>query len=427
LMRFLPRPHQRHSYALIRDIIESWRRTFAAPQLLADEDPSLGLAALFDLLMSALYASLLFPEAGAESPDRQVIAHRYPSGETWQYFPYLWLCPACISAGVPATEAYLPESRLEKGRRYPRPKFLARPAGRMIGDLGALAIYMIMEDIVGQGAHFSTGGGHRGEFDIVISTGSRLILGEIKASPLVAYPIAARLAPGQETTEHAWSTLRESDQWALFLGAQPEDSKRNLLLSSPTEPGIWPFEDVRQFVQDRETVEDLFATWLLHFNGYRQFNSEDPRTRWHRFGCGNIETRESGTRMQLRIDNTKTLPGIDRTDDIKKGLAQVLLFARLKHGCRANAVKTALFGNLYAETHHEHYIKPLASARLLWSDDSEPQWLFDAIIALSRNIINDPAMETIFPLRNSPYSSDDLRASDLEAILESDDDDDDAT
>lgn len=129
----------------------------------------------------------------------------------------------------------------------------------------------------------------------------------------------------------------------------------------------------------------------------------------------------------MRIDNTKTLPGIDRTDDIKKGLAQVLLFARLKRGCRANAVKTALFGNLYAETHHEHYVKPLASARLLWSDDSEPQWLFDAIIALSRNIINDAAMETMFPLRNSPYSSDDLRASDLEAILESADNDDDAT
>lgn len=252
---------------LIRDIIQFWRRTFAASPLLAGEDPSLGLAALFDLLMSALYASLLFPEAGTESPGRQVIAHRYPSGETWQYFPYLWMCPACISEGVPAAKAYLPGSELKKGKRYPQAKFLARPAGRMIGDLGALVIYMIMKDVAEKGAHFSTGGGHRGEFDIVISTGSRLILGEIKASPLVAYPIAARLAPGQEITEHAWNAPHDSDQWAMFLGAQPDDSKRNLLLSDPTKPGIWPFEDIRQFVQDRQTVEDLFATWRLHFNG----------------------------------------------------------------------------------------------------------------------------------------------------------------
>lgn len=424
LMRFLPWPHQAHSYALIRDIIQSWRRTFSASPLLVAEDPSLGLAALFDLLMSALYASLLFPAAGTNSSGRQVIAHHHTSGETWQYFPYLWICPGCISDGVPATDAYLPGSSLRNGKRYPQPGFLARPAGRMIGDLGALVIYMIMEEIAGKGAHFSTGGGHRGEFDIVISTESRLILGEIKASPLVAYPIAARLAPGQEVPLHTWNALHNSDQWAMFLGAQPEGSKRHLLLSRPSNPGVWPFEDVRKFAQDRETVEDLFATWRLHFDGYREFNNEDARTRWHRFGCGNIETRESGTRVQLRIDNTKTLPGIDRTDDIKKGLAQVLLFARLKRGCGANRVKTALFGNLYAETHHEHYVKPLASARLLWSDDSEPQWLFDAIIALSRNIINDSAMETMFPLLNSPYSSEDLQASDLEAMLEPDDDDD---
>ena len=153
--------------------------------------------------------------------------------------------------------------------------------------------------------------------------------------------------------------------------------------------------------------------------GYRRFNNEDPQTRWHRFGCGNIEIKNPppGTAKQLRVDNTKILPGIDRTDDIKKGIAQVMLFGRLKLGCRARAVKTVLFGNLYAETHHEHYVKPLASLELLWPGN-EPVWLFDGIVAMSRNILNDDRLAVLFGLPSEPYPTAETGSDELLAVTE---------
>ena len=50
--------------------------------------------------------------------------------------------------------------------------------------------------------------------------------------------------------------------------------------------------------------------------------------------------------MEKRVANTKELPGLDRTDDIKKGSTQLLLMSRLKFGCAKRALKTVLLGNL---------------------------------------------------------------------------------
>jgi hypothetical protein len=176
---------------------------------------------------------------------------------------------------------------------------------------------------------------------------------------------------------------------------------------------------LRQIAADKDTVSLLIAAWRLHLDGYRLFNAEDKETRWLRFGCGNIETglREEGKPTQLRVDNTKNLPGIDRTDDIKKGITQVMLFGRLKIGCKIRAVKTVLFGNLYAETHHEHYVKPLASLELTWPGH-DPVWLFDGIVALSRNILNDSELSQLFNVPSEPYETETMSGGELLAGIE---------
>lgn len=205
---------------------------------------------------------------------------------------------------------------------------------------------------------------------------------------------------------HTWTAgLESAGDWFLFAGSAPE-AERRLPIGAPTGD-LWPLPDLVHLAESTDRVAVILAAWERHLAGYRLFNAEAPGTRWLRFGCGNIETWDpaTGTRVQLRVDNTKSLPGIDRTDDIKKGIAAVMLFGRLKKGCRARAVKTVLFGNLYAETHHEHYVKPLSSLRLMWPDEA-PVNLFDAIIALSRNIINDPAVEKLVGLASEPYAAD---------------------
>jgi hypothetical protein len=286
----------------------------------------------------------------------------------------------------------------------------------MIGDLGALVVRAILEELAPAGTHFSAGGGHRGEFDVVASTPQQLILGEIKASPLIAFPVAAHIDDDTTVPDHSWTGVTNSDRWAIFIGAAETPVSRYIPVTEPGQRGVWPLEDIARLVTEPDTVTMLFEAWRRQLVGYRLFNSEDPLTRWHRFGCGNIESRDADGAVQLRVDNTKTLPGLDRTDDIKKGLAQVILFGRLKRGCTIRAIKTVLFGNLYAETHHQHYVRPIADAQLVWGDE-EPLWLFDALIALSRNIINDSDVERLFGLPNQPYGEAELESEQAVATL----------
>ena len=401
--KFLVPDKAREILGLLGECVETWIATVRNADL-PTELRRLSLPALFDVLMSGLYGALLYDEQ-AKALRKRGFLHVGAEG-AWLYFPYVWMCPGCVAEGAAPMDAYLPGATLKDGKMYAVKDLLSRPDGRMIGDFGALCIRSIISAItLDDDAHFAAGGGHRGEFDLIVSTDSLLVLGETKASPLVAFPIAARL--GEGASHHEWMDPTAAAEWALFLGAA-EKGRRFLPISTPAGSD-WPLSDLRDLLGDPGNVELILRVWNRHLQGYRLFNAEDPATRWHRFGCGNIETGKSGAgeARQLRVDNTKILPGIDRTDDIKKGITQVMLFGRLKHGCRVGAVKTVLFGNLYAETHHEHYVKPLASLKLLWPG-AEPVWLFDGIVALSRNILNAIELEQLFGLQSEPYGRDEL-------------------
>lgn len=395
--------------SLVRQIISALMSTAASLGI----ESEIVLPATFDFIMSGLYAQQLqIEETHLRTPAIEHGAND-GSGNGDVVLPYLWMCPVCIAAGEAPERAYLPDADRRGQKLYPRQTQLSRPGGRRIGDLGALVVRLIVEAVDLSESHFTAGGGHRGEFDLVMSNADRLILGEIKSSPLVAFPIvksARSIQPG-----HRWVTgFGCEGDWAMFVGAASAIHQR-LPLSNPIGSGRqWPLPDLLTLAADPDKVQSILGAWTRHLVGYVKFNAEPASTRWLRFGCGNLETGAGTERLQLRVDNTKSLPGIDRTDDIKKGVAQVMLFDRLKKGCAKDAIKTVLFGNLYAETHHEHYLKPLASLQLSWPNHGNV-WLFDAIIAMSRNIINDRQIEAVFSVPNRPYLDDSVSA---EALLE---------
>lgn len=397
-------------------IVEAWLSTVAAVD--APSLTSCAHSALFDYLVSGLYAAIAF-DASTGRMVKEAYVHETDDGRLIGFYPYTWMCPGCVVEGVAPSDAYIVggEFKPRDRKTYPVYEQLSRPVGRMIGDLGAWCVRAIIRALAPQGAHFAAGGGHRGEFDLIVSTEELLILGETKASPLVAFPLAIEL-PTNAADPHTWVDAHaDAQQWNLFVGAAPEGQL--LLPISPPGGETWPLPDLLSHAQDAAMVTRILRAWRRHLDGYRVFNAEDPTTRWLRFGCGNIGTglRDRDQPRELRVDNTKNLPGIDRTDDIKKGITQVMLFGRLKRGCKIGAVKTVLFGNLYAETHHEHYVKPLASLQLQWPNH-DSVWLFDGIVAMSRNILNDHDLRAFLAVEHQPYVSDELTPEDLEAGLE---------
>jgi len=152
---------------------------------------------------------------------------------------------------------------------------------------------------------------------------------------------------------------------------------------------------------DNDTIFlSIVDNWKRHLAGYRQWDGEARETRWHRFGCGNFAVLEGGVRIEKRVANTKELPGLDRTDDIKKGAAQLIKFSRFKFDCEKHAISCVLAGNTFAETHADHYIKPIINLKIKQANDplNREEWIFDAVIGLTANVVNNPDAGRFFEL-----------------------------
>lgn len=367
------------------------------------DELGLTVSALFDLAASGLYASaLLYGDSSFfDEKGRTRIEAMFCGKDA--LFPHTWMCPLCVAGGKTGIDAYLPGFRSEdvkgdskKRRFYPIKEKLAKPKARAIGDAGISIVKAILRTLLpaaDQTSILREGGARSAQFDLTITTDSQILLLEVKAKPLIAYPL---LVEGVRPNggDHTWTRNVESlgDGLSFYLAG----IKKKLPIK-PTFSLSWPFDSLIEAAQSPEMVAAIFHNWRLHYEGYCKWTGEPKELRWHRFGCGNFSSKVGDVRTEYRVANTKELPGLDRTDDIKKGTAQALLFARFKLACQKDAVRTGLMGNLYAETHRGDYVDPLKNLRIFRAGEPEGQdrWLYDAIIGFSRDHINS---EDVRPL-----------------------------
>jgi hypothetical protein len=73
----------------------------------------------------------------------------------------------------------------------------------------------------------------------------------------------------------------------------------------------------------------------------------------------------------------------------------------LKFGCRKAALKAILFGNTFAETHEQDYLGPLASMQLTGPAGDRTEPIFDAIVGLTKNVVNDATVADILGVLGS--------------------------
>ncbi|MCC6446995.1 MAG: hypothetical protein IT210_26520 [Armatimonadetes bacterium] len=152
-----------------------------------------------------------------------------------------------------------------------------------------------------------------------------------------------------------------------------------------------------------DIVLELIRLWSQLYEGYLRnwTGPSDKQLRYLTFGCGG------------NIDDSKNNPGIDRTDDIKKGVYQMLkLGEHFSAKCKRSRIKIALLSNIHAVRHHRDYLSGFEE--LTWTyercleptDDSE--WkrvrvddlinLYDAFIALSQPQFREEAFRQGFSL-----------------------------
>ncbi len=378
-------------------------RSLRADGLMQPESLGNALSALVDFCITGIYTNGLiddqaqFTQAGVRCGHGQVV------------FPYTWMCPICVAMGSARQACYLPSAeRKERNgsvRDYPRVERLAKPGGRAIGDQGIQAVKALLRAVLrasGTGARLRDGGGSRGEFDLTVATDTALAFIEVKAKPLIAYPLLVDgefAASEKPTPKHEWVSVKmeSATRLTLLLGAINEC----LPLSAPSAANVktWPLPDMARISADRTAVAKIIANWAEQASAYTQWTDEPDRLRWHRFGCGNFHvTEEDGTRVEKRVANTKELPGLDRTDDIKKGAAQVLKYSRLKFQCKKHALRAVLLGNTHALTHHDDYVAPILHLKVVdsESDPARAEWIFDAMIGLTRNQFNAPELAKLF-------------------------------
>lgn len=231
------------------------------------------------------------------------------------------------------------------------------------------------------------------------------ILAEVKAAPLVTYPILFKNKKFPLNKTHK-KTILTSSQVKAMESALYLHRKELISLGKPSDV-LWPFKPAADYVtskKNEKTLEKAIATWKATKEAYSARDRSSPL--YFLANASGAPPREAVTRdgwpSQESISDSKTSAGMDRTDDIKKGIYQVLKLGTSIKDQGANfIVRTALISNLPAFRHSADYIDPMIN--ILWGIETEVEEennlkfikleklrrLFDLILTLDSPIIRD--------------------------------------
>jgi|GEM_PF-4129588 len=340
---------------IISEIISTSIRNF--PTFKTKKERNLAFSALFDFCVNLRYISGLKKgdlfKSGIVCEDKVV-------------FPFIKMCPICSAKKKQVVF-------LEKGSN--------KPESATIGKIGEATLAKILDQ------YFQyTGTKFRAflikdtaekKVDLILTDSKVVCVGEIKAKPLVSYPLYLQVNH-LKGTQHELVDVKVEDVTNTNL-LIPHIEK-TLQLGKPTEKD-WPFSGALKLVQNKENVATIISAWNKIFQEYSK--DTGGKTTWVRFLAFG-----GGAYNGQNIDDSKNRPGLDRTDDIKKGTYQVIRYgANYSAKCKESQVKSVLVGNIYAETHRDYFDDILG---VKWTLDGKKYFnLFDAIIGLTDNKFND--------------------------------------
>lgn len=195
------------------------------------------------------------------------------------------------------------------------------------------------------------------------------ILGEVKSAPLLTYPFVFKVPENCLKGNHQEIDISrtqfsecESGLYVHGLGV--------ISLGKPKEY-LWPFKGLVDFIIDNNNYSlfKLFENqWIESRKAYKNKNRND-RLYYLVNASGqppNVARTEYNWPKSESVSDGKTSAGMDRTDDIKKGIYQTLKIGTLLENSELyKNYKTALISNLPAYRHDDDYITPFID--ILWA------------------------------------------------------------
>jgi len=259
-----------------------------------------------------------------------------------------------------------------------------------------------------------------------------ILFGEIKASPLLTVPLimdseALTDSNGDVITHHHGNddlTLNKvfGQQMSLFIPKKVKghwvDNKISFGQKNDADDRFWGYRSMITLLgNDGTFLKAYYEFWDEALTKYHPRMTENIF--WLTNGCGAPNPRPDDWPRAKKgegdgyesISDSKTSVGMDRTDDIKKGIYQVL-----KLGSEGKPVeskwkfKVGIVSNIHAARHFEEYLESLKN--LIWThdatgkvrvagdldDDHKLFNLFDGIIALSECHFRDDWLKQVFGL-----------------------------
>ena len=185
------------------------------------------------------------------------------------------------------------------------------------------------------------------------------ILAEVKSAPLLTFPFIFSVNESCLNGQHekitiTTSQLKQSES-AIYL------HNDNIIELGKVSDDLWPFKPLVDFITDEKNIDFInliVGDWLQAKEAYK---TKDRNNKMYYLanasGKPPIVARErDGWPSKESISDSKTSAGMDRTDDIKKGIYQSLkIGTQVKEDSQ---YKTAIISNLPAYRHGDNYVAP---------------------------------------------------------------------
>lgn len=359
------------------------------------------LAALFDLAVSALYLEKIvstgwyFCELDTDHPKF--------------VYPFVNACPTCSLDG---------EFHHLKAKK-PESASIGQATSKI---LCALLDKHVQFDSDGSAEMRIVGG--NGLVDALMLEEKHFTLFEIKSAPLLAFPLEA---PGNNLTDldefsgetvtlgnHSSVTSKGEQHCKIIIDKEIRIPVGNS--NSFSQGGH--YKHILDWLSDHSNYSKFLTSWLTTFKGYADPSARST-TYWLTNGCGaptprpkGWPARSAGTGVES-ISDGKSSVGLDRTDDVKKGIYQVLKISTTYKEPQSHdgyKVSAALASNIHAVKHHADYLSQLED--LIWTVDGKE---FTYVIERNSDgtLIKSDGLHNLFDgliTFTSPYFRDDYLA-----------------